>query len=212
VDGADEVVMVDLTPEALRNRIQRGAVYRPEKAAQAMDNFFNEANLRALRELALRNAAHDVEGRLERERPVLQRGDADRKELILACITGRPTAALLIRRAKRVADYLGARCVALHVEGAGELDAETDRDAVAKHLGFARSLRIDTEVVEASDAAAAIAAFARERGATQIFVGRPERARRWAYFRRSTLHQLTGLARDFEITIVAAARREGRAR
>ena len=61
VDEADEVILVDLTPRALRNRIDRGVVYASEKARRALDNFFAEANLTALRELAIRHTAHEVE-------------------------------------------------------------------------------------------------------------------------------------------------------
>ena len=64
VDAADEVVLVDLTAEALQNRLHRGVVYTREKAMKAMENFFTEANLTALREMALRHTAHEVEGRL----------------------------------------------------------------------------------------------------------------------------------------------------
>ena len=65
VDEADEVVFVDLTPRALRNRLERGVVYSQEKAQRAMENFFTETNLTALREMAMRHTAHEVEERLE---------------------------------------------------------------------------------------------------------------------------------------------------
>ena len=64
LDEADEVVFVDLTPRALRNRLERGVVYAPEKARQAMENFFTERNLAALRERAMRHTAHEVEEKL----------------------------------------------------------------------------------------------------------------------------------------------------
>src|SRR5579862_3064942 len=64
VDAADEVIMVDVTPQALQNRLTRGVVYAPEKARKALENFFTEGNLGALREMALRHAAHEVEERL----------------------------------------------------------------------------------------------------------------------------------------------------
>src|SRR5438093_6175783 len=70
IKQADEVVMVDVTPEALLNRLKRGAVYAPDKASRALDNFFKEQTLTALRELALRQAAHDVDVRQPDERPV----------------------------------------------------------------------------------------------------------------------------------------------
>ncbi|MGB7759103.1 MAG: histidine kinase, partial [Bryobacteraceae bacterium] len=64
IDDADEVVFVDLTPQALRNRLERGVVYTPDKAQKAMDNFFTETNLSALREMAMRHTAHEVEEKL----------------------------------------------------------------------------------------------------------------------------------------------------
>src|SRR5205085_618841 len=87
VDEADEVVFIDLTTRALRNRLERGVVYAPEKAQRALDNFFTEANLAALREMALRHTAHEVEEKLAPSRD---------PERILICLTGRPSAAVLI--------------------------------------------------------------------------------------------------------------------
>src|SRR6266849_5650980 len=92
------------------NRIERGAVYAPEKARRAMENFFTEANLGALRELAMRHTAHEVEEKLFPAKP---------GERILICLTGRPASANLIRRGKRVADYLQAECMAVHVAAHG---------------------------------------------------------------------------------------------
>src|SRR5262249_52350406 len=102
---ADEVVLVDVTPEALINRLRRGVVYAPDKASMALENFFKEQNLVALRELALRQAAHEVEIRQDETRPT---------DRILIHITGVPSAAMLIRRGKRVADYLRAECFAVY--------------------------------------------------------------------------------------------------
>src|SRR5262245_3098329 len=103
---ADEVVMVDVTPEALLNRLRRGVVYSPDKASLALENFFKEETLTALRELALRQAAHEVDVRLKAERPV---------DRVLIHITDEPTTAMLIRRGRRVADYLRAECFAVYV-------------------------------------------------------------------------------------------------
>src|SRR5207253_5734883 len=112
VRQADEVVMVDVTPEALLNRLKRGAVYAPDKASRAQENFFKEQTLTALRELALRQAAHEVDIRLQDHRPT---------ERILIHITSDPTTAMLLRRGRRVADYLRAECFAVYVSSQGEL-------------------------------------------------------------------------------------------
>ena len=193
VDEADEVVLVDLTPRALRNRIERGAVYAPEKARRAMDNFFTEANLSALRELAMRHTAHEVEEKLFPPTP---------GERILICLTGRPSSANLIRRGKRVADYLQADCLAVHVAAAGSCD-----DAVKRHMNFARNLRIQTHVIEGEDVPLALAEFAHDHHVTQIFMGRSGPRPWWKRFGETVVQQVVRLARDLQITIVAERRR-----
>ncbi|HTQ53743.1 MAG TPA: sensor histidine kinase KdpD [Bryobacteraceae bacterium] len=208
VDAADEVVLVDLTAEALQNRLQRGVVYPAEKALKAMENFFTETNLTALRELALRHAAHEVEGRLSdlsaptRGKLPAARPGAEsptRHDRILICLTGRPSTAVLIRRGKRVADYLHAECLAVHVQRNGRSD---HNEALEKHLSFARNLHIDTHVLRGADVARTIVDFARERNITQIFMGRTGSAR-WYGVVKSTVHRVVRLARDREITVVA---------
>ena len=124
---ADQVVMVDLTPRALLNRLARGVVYSPEKAQKAIENFFQESTLVALRELALRQTAHEVEIRqVDYEsagfQATLSNGDDSdagavprTSDRILIHVTGDPSTAMLIRRGKRVADYLHADCFAVAI-------------------------------------------------------------------------------------------------
>jgi two-component system sensor histidine kinase KdpD len=211
IDEADEVVFVDLTPRALRNRLERGVVYRAEKARQAMDNFFSETNLNALRELAMRHAAHELEEKLTPpptgsaeaqagETPASENRPA--RERILICLTGRPTSAMLIRRGKRVADYLQADCLAIHVAH----DARS-REAAERHLTFARNLRIATHVIQSDDPARAIADFARTNRITQIFVGRSRPLPWWKRFRETTVQRVVRHARDMRVNIVAERRR-----
>jgi len=193
VDEADEVVLVDLTPRALRNRIERGVVYAPEKARRAMDNFFTEANLSALRELAMRHTAHEVEEKLFPPTP---------GERIMICLTGRPSSANLIRRGKRVADYLQAECLAVHVSVPGASD-----ETVNRHMNFARNLRIQTHVIEGEDVPRTIAEFARAQRVTQIFLGRSGPRPWWKRFGETVVQQVVRQARDKQITIVAERRR-----
>src|SRR5262249_18512619 len=113
VQQADEVVMIDLTPRALLHRLERGVVYGQEKAARAMQNFFRESTLVALRELALRQAAHEVEHRMVKNdgavgvEPERQSEERKAPQRILVHVTPKPESAMLIRRAKRVSDFLG---------------------------------------------------------------------------------------------------------
>jgi two-component system, OmpR family, sensor histidine kinase KdpD len=193
VDEADEVVLVDLTPRALRNRIERGVVYASEKARRALDNFFAEANLTALRELAIRHTAHEVEDKLL---------EPHREERILICLTGRPSSANLIRRGKRVADYLQGDCLAVHISPTAVCD-----EAVARHMSFARNLRIQTHVLEGEDIPGLIAGFARSHKVTQIFMGRSGPRPWWKRFGENIVQQVVRLARDMQITIVAERRR-----
>jgi two-component system sensor histidine kinase KdpD len=185
VEEADEIVMVDVTPRALIHRLERGVVYGPAKAQQALENFFTETNLTALRELALRQTAHQVEGTQEKS-----------SERILIQLTDDPSTAMLIRRGKRMADYLNAECLAVYVAQGPDLTAELKK-AVERHLGFARSLHIETTVLKAKDAAKAIADFARERKVTQLFISQNSKA----------AHSLVNNVREMQVTVVAERRR-----
>jgi two-component system sensor histidine kinase KdpD len=198
VDEADEVVLIDLTPRALRNRLERGVVYAPEKAQRAMDNFFTETNLTALREMAMRHAAHEVEEKLRPAAKTEEEIGTGRHERILICLTGNPTSAVLIRRGKRVADYIQADCLAIHV--ATDPDG---RQAVERHLNFARNLRIETHVLDGPDVPLTIAEFARAQHVTQIFMGRSEPRPWWKRLEETIVQQVVRRARDIQITIVA---------
>src|SRR5260370_12704147 len=134
VRQAAEIVAVDVTPEALLNRIRRGAIYKPEMVEKALTGFLKGSNLGALRELTLRQAAHEVDlrqsdydemrafqvPRISEARPG---GGTDNqaKERILIHITADPSTAMLIRRGRRGADYLHADCTALFVHETPEL-------------------------------------------------------------------------------------------
>src|SRR5215468_2602943 len=193
IKQADEVVMVDVTPEALLNRLRRGVVYAPDKAEQALENFFKEQNLTALRELALRQAAHEVDIRLEDQRP----GDR-----ILIHISDDPTTAMLIRRGKRVADYLGAGCFAIYVSNRTDLSdlSPERRETVEKHLNFARNLHIETRVLPGESPADTLVDFAHRHQVTQIFL---TRSRRSLLPATSLVSKVLRLAADIQVTIVA---------
>jgi two-component system sensor histidine kinase KdpD len=138
-------VVIGYTPRALLHRLERGVVYGREKVEKALQNFFRESTLVALRELTLRHAAHEVEQRL---------GNGDRADesshphRILIWVTADPTTAMVIRRAKRVSDFLGAACFAVAVQPTGDLSGLplAEREAVEKHLNFARNLHIETRI------------------------------------------------------------------
>ncbi len=224
VQQAHDVVLIDLPPDALLNRLKRGAVYSPEKARIAAQNFFRESTLAALRELALRQTAHEVEGRYTadsdeaaaaelRSTGVAQPLAAETHDRILIAITADPSSAALIRRGKRVADYLHADCFVAFVQSRADLAdlSVEERKAVEKHLNFARSLRIETRVLEGEDVAQTLVDFARLNRITQIFLARSRKHSRLGLLRPSLVQQVVRLARDMQVTVVAERHRSSAA-
>jgi two-component system sensor histidine kinase KdpD len=177
-------------------------VYSREKAERALENFFRESTLVALRELALRETAHEVE---QRSAAAPETEAVGKRHKILALVTPKPDSAMVIRRAKRVADFLGAEAFAVAVGPSGELGAlpKADREAIAKHLSFARNLRIETRILAARDVAAGLVDFARRNQITQVFVAHPEERMWTPFFSRSLVERIIGLARDMQIVVVS---------
>jgi two-component system sensor histidine kinase KdpD len=223
---ADEVVMVDLTPRALLNRLERGVVYPPEKARQALENFFRESTLVALREIALRQTAHEIEVRhvplpdpttetpaAPAEMPSPETtASAPLNDRILVYVTEHPSTAMLIRRGRRVADYLQADCFAVFVHAEMDFNSlpAAKREAVERHLNFARNLHIETRVLQGVDIASTLSDFARLHGITQIFMVRPQYSPWEGFLGRNLIHRIVRHARDMQVTIVAERRRTSR--
>ncbi|HEY6971338.1 MAG TPA: histidine kinase [Candidatus Angelobacter sp.] len=207
---ADEVVMVDLTPRALLHRLERGVVYKGEEAQRATQDMFREPTLVALRELALREAAHEVEHRIEEDESERGEGkEAERQprkqQRILVFLTADPKTAMAIRRAKRVSDFMGTQCYAVAVQSsdAAESGPSANREAIERHLNFARNLHIDTSVLEGKDPATLVIDFARRNQVTQIFVTRPRRGVWPALLSRDPVHKMLDLAKDMQIVVVS---------
>lgn len=223
VKQADEVVMVDLTPRALLNRLERGVVYPPAIARRALQNFFKESILVALREIALRQTAYEVESR--HATPLdstwgetapaesaagIEEASVPTNERVLVHMTEHPSTAMLIRRGKRVADYLRGECFAVYVQRAADFSSlpAAQREAIEKHLNFARNLHIETRVLEGPDVADALIDFARLYHVTQIFITRPQYSAWQGFPGRNLVHRIVRKARDMQVTVVAERRRE----
>ncbi len=205
VQQANEVVMVDLPPGALVNRLQRGVVYERAKAERALQSFFREQTLVALRELALRQTAHEVEHRMP---PEQQKGPAPNPQTghrILALVTADPKTAMVIRRAKRMSDFLGAECFAATVQANGDLSGlvSADREAIERHLNFARNLHIETRILEGTDAASSLVDFARRNQVTQIFLTRPRRKAWNTALSSDPAQKIIDLAKDMLVVVVS---------
>ena len=221
VKDANEVVLVDIPPRALLNRLRRGVVYPAEKVQRAMEGFFKEPTLAALRELALRQTAHEVDLRHADDAAASQEAAFGRApgavpatgppERILIHITESPASTALIRRGRRVADYLRGDCFAVAIvpppATAGTTRAS---EAIEQHLEFARRLHIETRTLEAEDAALALVAFARGNSISQIFLPKPPRPLLPVLSKRDTTMRIVALAHDMQMTIVADRRKDAR--
>jgi magnesium transporter len=204
---ANEVVMVDVTPRALLHRLERGVIFPPEKAKAESVRLFQEPTLVALRELAIRQTAQALEARAMARKEQAE----PRAEKILVNVTADPSTAMLLRRARRMADYIHAVCVAIFVSKEKDLSAlpAQERQAIERHFRFAENLHIDTAVVQGKNPANTLAGYAHKNGVTQIFVGpASDPPRKW--FRGLDFtDQLLYQGRDLEVTVVAERIREG---
>ena len=169
---ATEVVMVDLTPEALQTRMRRGDIYAPEKVERSLGNFFRSGNLIALRELALRRVAQAVDKSLE---SYMRRENIRKnwgvRERIAVCVSSHPAAQHLISRAARMAQAIDADFFAIHVDSGHDRE-EQDQKALEGNLHFAESLGAKIEEVRGSSVSEAVAEFVRDRRITQVIFGR----------------------------------------
>ena len=202
LDEADEVVLVDLTPEALRERLVAGKVYPRERAEAALANFFRLDNLAALRELVLREVAEDVEARRHTTGldPLSHQAVAER---ILVLVTPEPRSQRILRRAFRSAQRLGSEVDALWVRRPGQELDEQQTVALAALRRLASVLGAHFIEVEGDRLAEAVKRFALERGSTYVFVGTPDESRRTEILRGSLVSRLVRELSGIDIRVVA---------
>jgi two-component system sensor histidine kinase KdpD len=155
----------------------------------------------------MRQAAYSVESRLPDEERFVPTPDvpAHTGERLLLVLTADPSSAALIRRGRRVADYLRADCLAVYVAKQPDFRDLSDeaRQSLERNLNFARGLRIDTRVLQGDDTAETIANFARLHGVTQMFVTRQKSSAIQSWFASALVQRLVNHARDMQVTVVA---------
>jgi two-component system, OmpR family, sensor histidine kinase KdpD len=177
VRKAEQIELVDITPEALRRRLAHGNVYPAQRIDAALANYFRVGNLTALRELALLWVADQVDIALQRYRAEQQITDTwEARERIVVAITGGPESETLIRRARRIANRAGAELLVLHVlRGDGLADAPPD--AVLRYRKLADDVGATYHQVFGEDVPSALLDFARGVNATQLVIGTSRRSR-----------------------------------
>ncbi len=212
LDEADEVVLVDITPDALMNRIRRGAVYEPNKIEQALSNFFRKGNLVALRELALRKTAEEVDGKLAQYLSGFEvdktRGAAER---VLVAVTATTSSEKLVRRGYQIARRMNGELWVLHVRPAGMVLPQPEEAALAEIRDLTEELDGHFINVTGEDPAQEIIRFATSRQFTFIVLGQSARTRMDEILHGSIVTRVMRETRNIDVVIVADTRKDARA-
>lgn len=209
---ADQVVVVDLAVEDLRERLREGKIYPAEQVAHALKNFFRPSNLAALRELALREVARD-QSRHREQLDLLRREGGWRaavSERVMVCLSSNPAGSQeLLRRAARTATQLNAEFHAVHVETPAESlqrISTADFRALLDNINLASDLGAEVTWLKAADVCGAILDFAAQRHVTRIVIGRTHPGAWKRLWRPSISRRVLDAAVDFDVEVV---RREG---
>ena len=199
---ANETVMVDLTPEALQNRLRRGDVYSAEKVNQALSNFFRSGNLIALRELALRQVAEHVDRSLE---SYMAAKDIDDnwavRERLAVCISSNPAAQYIVARAARMARRLDAEFYVIYVDTGADSKPQDQRTLDA-NIQFARDLGAQIVRVRGKNVASSVAVVVQEKHITQIIFGRTASKGLRRYFYLTAVNRFLRDAPSVDVHIV----------
>lgn len=203
-DEADEVVLVDLPPDDLLQRLKEGKVYLPQQAERAIRNFFRKGNLIALRELALRRTADRVDDEMlayRRETSVATVWQT--RDALLVCIGSGTGAERLVRTGARLAGRLEAPWHAIHVhtQTSGP-EPEVERQRIVRALELSASLGAETATLSADDPVAALVDYAREQNLSRLLVGR-DHPRPWRPWYRSMADRIGQAAPDLDVIQVA---------
>jgi len=198
----NEVVMIDLTPEALLNRMRRGDVYPQERVGRALENFFRETNLIALRELALRQVAQAVDQSLAERREVLaEEAKVAIRERIAVCVSSNPAAQYLVARGARMAQAMNAELFVVYVD-LGQDNTEENQRTLNANIHFAENVGASIARRQGKNVAEAVAEFVNENHITQVVFGRSA-TRGWRrYFYLSAIHRFLRDAPAVDVHIV----------
>ena len=208
LDQAEEVELIDVPPDALINRFKRGAIYAPDKIDQALGNFFRRGNLVALRELALRKAAEEVDDDLEE---FIASHDVDKTwgavDRVLVTVTTREQSAKLVRRGYQLSHRLDGDLWVIHVKPAAVLLGAQEQAIVDELRGLTKELEGDFIEVGSDDVAAGIIEFANSHQITFIVMGQSIRPRLDEILHGSIVGRIMRETRNIDVVIVAESNR-----
>jgi two-component system sensor histidine kinase KdpD len=202
IQRADEIVMADLTPEALQTRMMRGDIYPVDRAEKALANFFRRGNLMALRELALQHVTKAVDRTLTEymDRKHIRENWAVR-ERIAVCISSNPASRELIARGARLSKAVSGDFFVLHVETGRDRSEEQQR-ALAANIQLARNLEAEVVQLQGRSIANCAAQFVRERRITQVIFGRSAVHGVRKYFYYAAIQKFLNEAPSVDVHIV----------
>jgi two-component system sensor histidine kinase KdpD len=206
LDEASEVVVIDVTPETLQERLTDGKIYASEKIEQSLQNFFQKRNLVALRELALREVADNIEETAEKSST---RTGAFHKvhERVLVCISTYSNSAQLLRRGARLANAMRARLYALYVEHPDRFLTRDEGLYIETCEHFCREFGGEFIRVKSADVAKAIAETARQNYITQVILGQSHKSRWERIWKGSLIQRLFPYLQDVDLHIIAIDKR-----
>lgn len=202
IDSADQIELVDIEPDELIERLQRGKIYRGEQAKRALTHFFTKEKLIALREIALRRTADKVDRIAARNGEPSKTGGSYANEHILVCLSSAPSNAKVIRTAARMADAFHGVFTALFVETPGTQELEGKRrEALRENLRLAEQLGAQIATVYGEDIPAQIAEYAKASRVSKIVMGRSAHMGR-RLTKSNFVDRLTSLAPNLDIYII----------
>jgi two-component system, OmpR family, sensor histidine kinase KdpD len=199
LESADEVVVVDVTPETLIERLQDGKIYAPEKIDRSLNNFFQRRHLVALRELALREVADNIES----DGDVWNQSYCNIHERVLVCVSTYPNSLQLLRRGARIAGYMHARFYVLFVDKPDRFLTKAESLHIATCERLCREF--DGEFIRVQDdrIVKAIVQTAQQYRITQIVVGESQKSRWQIIWKGSLTQQILRLLKKVDIHIIS---------
>ncbi|MGL4850198.1 MAG: universal stress protein [Clostridium sp.] len=203
---ADDIMVIDLPPEMLIQRLRDGHIYKKENVKRALENFFVKSNLIALRELALREAANEIDDDLT----ILKKNrefkdNININEKVLVCVSSNPNSSKLVRHAYRVARRYRCNLYVLVVDCTNVVAKREYKEfdvMLEKHKALAKSLDAVIVEKESKSVSKAIVDFAKEEGITQIILGHSGRSRLQTLFRGSTINKVLSEAPNVEVRVI----------
>jgi two-component system sensor histidine kinase KdpD len=205
IDRADDVEVVDLTPDDLIQRLNEGKVYVPQQAERAVRHYFQPGNLTALRELALRRTAQRVDEQMvSYMRAHAIPGPWAASERVLVCVNEKPASLALVRGARRLADRLRAPWTAIHIETSHTLRlTDAERSVIAEALRLAERLGAEVVTIPGQDIGRDLVEYAAENNFTHIVIAKSRRSRWSELLRGSLTYQIIRRAGDISVHVIA---------